>query len=53
MNQKENSMNQDRPSMPDPPIDDLQYAFRSTWPARLALNTLQGELPGHIGEPAA
>lgn len=44
-------MNQDRPSMADPAIDDVQYAFRCTWPARLALNTLEGELPGRIGEP--
>lgn len=44
-------MNQDSSTMPDPPIDDLQYAFRTTWPMRLALNTLQAELPGQIGEP--
>jgi hypothetical protein len=47
VNQKEDSMNQDRPSMPDLPAGDRQYAFRCTWPVRLALNTLEGELPGH------
>jgi len=48
MNQEENSVDHDRRSMPEPCLDDIQYAFDDTWPVRLALNTLEAELPMNL-----